>query len=61
MMTLALKGKDGSSGAPGAKASIYHSFFIVYFLTFNRTELLSACNHRVPQVFPDLQDRWGLR
>ena len=32
MMTLALKGKDGSSGAPGAKASIYHSFLLFIFL-----------------------------
>ena len=32
MMTLALKGKDGSSGAPGAKASIYRSFSLFIFL-----------------------------
>lgn len=55
------KGKRWLEWGPWCKGEyIYHSF-LVYFLTFNRTELLSACNHRVPQVFPDLQDRWGLR
>lgn len=55
------KGKRWLEWGPWCQGEHISFFFIVYFLTFNPTDLLCACNHRVPQVFPDLQERWGLR